>query len=157
MLPPNIEAKIEKEPMSGCWLWSGCLNRHGYGLVGFNGRTRIAHRVVYELLIGLIPPGLTIDHLCRVRCCVNPKHMEPVSMYENVMRGESFSAREARQTHCKNGHPYSGENLRREKRQRRCRACARAVSRRAWLKERATHPVSKVGRPRILKGLEGEK
>jgi len=84
----------------GCWLWQGPLSPNGYG------RTSkwYAHRAMYEILMGPIPPRLVIDHLCRVRRCVNPDHMEVVTRGENVLRGETVSARAARQTHCKRGH-----------------------------------------------------
>ena len=70
----------------GCWLWTGCTNRGGYGLTKFRGRTTGAHRAVYRLLVGPIPEGLDLDHLCSVRLCVNPAHLEPVTHAENVRR-----------------------------------------------------------------------
>lgn len=116
------------EPNSGCWLWTGFTNEHGYGLLSVreNGKKKLrrAHRISYELKNGPIPKGLQIDHLCRVRCCVNPDHMEPVTLVENVMRGESFYAQQARRTHCPRGHEYSGRNLHvGSKGERKCRAC----------------------------------
>jgi hypothetical protein len=85
---------------------------------------RRAHRLYYELEKGPIPKGLTLDHLCRVRCCVNPDHLEPVTPVENVMRGESFFAKQARRTHCPQGHEYIGRNLMITRRgERKCRAC----------------------------------
>jgi hypothetical protein len=85
-----------------------------------------AHRWSYEALVGPIPPGLEIDHLCRVRNCVNPSHLEPVTKAVNILRGESMSARHARQTHCKSGHPFDAENTRMTTDgQRRCRTCDR--------------------------------
>lgn len=91
-LPEQLLDKIEPEPMSGCWLWTGCVNWDGYGTVGIylgGGRrnqkhtTRMAHRLVYELLVGPIGKP-TLDHICRVRCCVNPDHLRPATMFENV-------------------------------------------------------------------------
>lgn len=105
--------KVEPEPMSGCWLWSGALDEKGYGRIGEGGRGgRIlrAHRVVYEALVGPIPEGLTIDHLCRNRACVNPDHLEPVASKTNTMRGRGAGALNARKTHCKRGHEFSDEN-----------------------------------------------
>ena len=93
---------------SGCLLWTGGLDRYGYGKISVGGNYKKAHRVAWERVNGPIPPDLTIDHLCRVRRCVNPAHMELVTMTENTMRGQSFSAVRARQTHCKNGHPLEG-------------------------------------------------
>ncbi len=97
-----------------------------------------AHRFAYELLVGPIPDGLVIDHLCRVRHCVNPAHMEPVTRWENTLRGGSFSAVAARQTHCVNGHPFDEENTHVDRRGfRRCRACNRERLRRRAMESRA--------------------
>src|SRR4051812_43428872 len=71
----------------GCWLWAGAKNDRGYPQVGHEGRTVYAHRLYYTLLVGAIPPGLDLDHLCRKRSCVNPQHLEPVTHAENVRRG----------------------------------------------------------------------
>ncbi len=92
-----------------CWLWIGSINGHGYGRIGVGGKfgpAVLAHRVSYELKNGLIPNGLTIDHLCRVRACVNPSHLEAVSLAENKRRGFSFGAINARQDprFCLRGH-----------------------------------------------------
>lgn len=92
-----------------CWLWRGGKTIAGYG--HYNGRDRqyMAHRYSYEAVRGMIPPGMHIDHLCRVPACVNPEHLEVVTPYENVMRGMAprrFSDR----THCQNGHEFTPEN-----------------------------------------------
>ncbi len=76
---------------SGCWSWTGNVNEHGYGRMNLGGAPERAHRVAYRLFVGLIPEGMTIDHLCRNRACVNPQHMEVVTRGENVRRG--FEAR----------------------------------------------------------------
>lgn len=103
-------AKVAKDP-SGCWFWMAARRSHGYG-VFWNGKRQVyAHRHSYECFVGPIPEGLTIDHLCRVRYCVNPDHLEPVTQKENNLRGESTMARQARQTHCHLGHELAGENL----------------------------------------------
>lgn len=91
---------------STCWLWIGCLDKDGYARSG--GRNM--HRLAYEEAVGPIPDGLTIDHLCRVRNCVNPAHMEPVPIRENIMRGDTQAARKAAQIVCVNGHPFNKAN-----------------------------------------------
>lgn len=107
------------EPNSGCWLWLGCINKHGYGSYG----RYLAHRISYEA--NEIPAGLTIDHLCRVRCCVNPDHLEAVTHKVNVLRGVSPSALHSRKSSCLHGHPLSGRNLYIYPSGRRgCRACS---------------------------------
>jgi hypothetical protein len=74
------------QPTGFCWLWTGGLNNCGYGQVSFQGRTQAAHRVVWELLVGPIAKGLQLDHLCHMRLCVNPDHLEPVTKAENMRR-----------------------------------------------------------------------
>lgn len=81
-----VNARISPEPNTGCWLWSGAILRSGYGSITIDNRTRMAHRHVYEMVVGKIPSGLCIDHLCRVRSCVNPDHLEPVTTAENLRR-----------------------------------------------------------------------
>jgi IS5 family transposase len=94
-----------------CWEWTGGKTL-GYGTFWVAKGTRVkAHRFAYEWLVGPVPEGLSLDHLCRNRGCVNPAHLEPVTHRENVLRGEGRSAVNARKTHCKNGHPYSGDNV----------------------------------------------
>lgn len=91
-----------------CWIWSGYKNQKGYGALKFRGKSTLAHRAAYELLVGPIPDGLEIDHKCRNRLCVNPLHLEPVTHKENVGRGEDM------RLHCKRGHarvPHSGRCL----------------------------------------------
>lgn len=124
---PELDKRIEPEPNSSCWVWVGWRrSRLGYGGIYRNGRTSDAHRYVYERLIGPIPHGLQIDHLCRVPACVNPAHLEPVTMQENVRRGYGFSAMNARKTHCPRGHPFNETNTRVGKTGSRfCRLCSR--------------------------------
>lgn len=91
-----------------CWEWIGYRRKDGYGRVTLVGVTIMAHRYAYEASVGKIPDGLELDHLCRNRCCVNPKHLEPVTMLENVRRGLAYRMRPDR---CKRGHDLSGKNL----------------------------------------------
>ncbi len=91
-----------------CWEWLGSLNAKGYGVVGVNSRHLLAHRAVWECLVGPITDGLQIDHLCRNNRCVNPDHLEPVTGIVNRSRGIHANRQK---THCPQGHPYSGTNL----------------------------------------------
>jgi HNH endonuclease len=113
----------------GCWPWTGCTSkRQGYGLFYNRGhgvqKTTGAHRYSYKLFVGPLPKRLTIDHLCRVRNCVRPDHLEAVTNRENIMRGFGAAAIQAHKTHCKYGHPFSGYNLIiRFNGDRQCRLC----------------------------------
>jgi hypothetical protein len=129
-LPLRFQTKIAVDP-TGCWLWAGATMWNGYGQAtplrsDPPGTTTLVHRRAYEILVGPIPDGMTLDHLCRVRECVNPDHMEPVTMRDNMLRGRSPAAYHARATHCPKGHPYFGANLyQRPNGSRGCRACLR--------------------------------
>lgn len=123
---------------SGCWQWLGKI-QNGYGVIGEKGRacdkrkSLRAHRYSFECFRYSIPEGLTVDHLCRNRACVNPFHMEIVTRGENVLRGDTVSARNKLKTHCPRGHPYSEENTYNDGRSgRRCRQCAREYNRDAY-------------------------
>jgi hypothetical protein len=107
----------DRSYQSACWVWVRCLDQDGYAQVTREGRSRRAARVFYEDHIGPIPDGLVIDHLCRVRPCVNPAHLEPVTNAENLRRGFAVI------THCPKGHPYDEINTRKANGKRHCRAC----------------------------------
>lgn len=133
---------------SGCWLWCGAPTiGTGYGKFWVHGTKFLVHRWSYEHFVGPIPEGLQIDHLCRVRMCVNPEHMEPVTAGENARRGAGWAGnlgqagKQRARTHCYLGHPFSGENLYiTPAGVRRCRACDRrrgsAYRRRLGMKPR---------------------
>ena len=114
----------------GCWIWTGATNGIGYGHVrqrradGTWGQG-YAHRVVYETLVGPIPDGAVLDHLCRTPSCVNPDHLEPVTQGENLARGATFNARHIAQEACVNGHPFDDANTYLWRGSRYCRACRR--------------------------------
>lgn len=110
MLPDRFSSKVHRHA-SGCWLWTACLTSNGYGRFSWEGKVRLAHRVSYTLLVGPVPEGLELDHLCRVRHCVNPEHLEPVTRRENIHRGFGITAVHARKTHCPQGHEYTEDNL----------------------------------------------
>ena len=130
--------KISHTDDNGCHVWGGAANSRGYGCFAWGGKGKsvLAHRWAYEHLGGNdIPEGLVIDHECRNRLCVNPEHMRVVTNGENILCGQSPIAINSRKTHCKKGHPLSGENLYVYKRKtgenRHCRTCAK-VSRQAY-------------------------
>jgi len=114
-LPSRIRRRIRFEQVPGvslpdpCWIWTGAVfqRRGGYGAVGYEGRTWRIHRLTYTLLVGPVPSGLVLDHLCRQRLCCNPAHLEPVTQLINLERG--LTGR--RKTHCTHGHALVGDNL----------------------------------------------
>ncbi len=101
-LPPRLRSKVQID-LDGCWIWTASL-RGGYGQVRAGASVRQAHRVIYEILVGEVPEGLDLDHLCRDRRCVNPEHLEPVDRRTNLMRGHTIAAENARKTTCPKGH-----------------------------------------------------
>ena len=111
---------------SGCWEWQAGLTKAGYGEFQLNGTMVKSHRFAYKLLKGEIPEDMVIDHLCRNRRCVNPEHLEVVTMKVNTIRGIGPSSKCARLTHCPKGHPYDLLNTYiYADGSRRCRACRR--------------------------------
>src|SRR5262245_13889065 len=105
-------AKVAKSAdPDGCWLWTSELTIKGYGRFTPHGRRHLkAHRVAYELLVGPIPAGLITDHTCKVRHCVNPAHIEPVTVRENSLRGTHPNYVAHRNNTCAQGHPFTPEN-----------------------------------------------
>lgn len=117
-------AKVQKrDGENGCWEWTSA-NFRRYGLFWLNGKTEWAHRLAYELLVGPIPDGLTLDHLCRNPSCVNPAHLEPVTQSENARRANPPK------TLCKHGHEYTEANtiLLKSTGKRQCRICSRYIA-----------------------------
>jgi hypothetical protein len=125
--------KVNKQ-QDGCWMWSAFKNPGGYGMFSVRGRMVLAHRFLYEITRGPIPPyepgAYELDHvICSNSGCVNPEHMRLVSHRANMLRGNGPFARKARQTHCMHGHEFTQENTKRVKSMapgtRACRACYR--------------------------------
>ena len=137
--PADVRFWRMVQKTDGCWLWTASVTDMGYGrfnpTTSSKGRKVGAHRYAYELLVGPIPPGLMLDHICHDpatcaggrtcphRRCVNPSHLVPVTCRENLLRGATLAAANAAKTHCPQGHPYAGSNLRMYKGERDCRAC----------------------------------
>ena len=111
-----------------CWIWTGATSSKGYGTITVNNKTHSTHRLSYELFKRLIPTGLTIDHLCRNKLCVNPDHLEAVTNKVNILRGIGLTAINSRKTHCPRGHQFTGkrDNLG----SRICLICNRTKSKR---------------------------
>ncbi len=121
-----------------CLEWQGYRQRLGYGRFRVNGRKVLAHRYAYELLVGPIPVGLSLDHLCRNPPCVSPAHLEPVTHQENCLRGTSPFADNARKETCTKGHPYDEANTLVDTYGRRvCRVCRREWQRASNRRRRA--------------------
>lgn len=130
--------KVDKGDGTGCWLWTATKLKHGYGQFGIGGHKRVyAHRFAYELMVGPIPDGLQLDHIkerCTSKLCVKViddefslAHLEPVTHRENILRGDGITARNARKTHCKRDHPFTGANTYiRPNGSRQCIICSQA-------------------------------
>lgn len=136
-MPPTAKGfwyYVNKTPT--CWLWMGALNQ-GYGVYTSGGKARKAHRVSYQEIVGPIPECLTLDHLCRVRNCVNPDHLEPVSVRINTMRGFGPSALNEVKTSCRNGHDFDESNTYiRPDGNRGCRQCRTAAGLRYYYRNK---------------------
>jgi hypothetical protein len=108
-----------------CWLWQSTKTRNGYAQFRVNGKRWLAHRWIFLRTIGPIPHGLELDHLCRVRNCVNPLHLEPITHSENVKRGNNSLRLFSQLNICRRGHPLEGSNVMLDKKRgsRRCKIC----------------------------------
>lgn len=141
-------AKVDKTDHNGCWIWQGTISKAGYGYIGIDYKSIPAHRIAYELFIGTIPKGFEVDHTCFNKACVNPAHLEAVTVQENhnrwarhlglgairarLIKASHVAANQRRQkTHCKWGHPFNEKNTHiRPNGNRGCRTCSRL----AWRK-----------------------
>lgn len=122
-IDPRFWAKVDIADGDGCWAWTAALTADGYGRFWHDGQVVRAHRYAYEQLVASIPDGLVLDHGCRNRACVNPSHLEPVTVVENTRRAVWPNALK---THCPAGHAYDALNTRVTTDGRRhCRRCER--------------------------------
>jgi hypothetical protein len=130
-LPARFASKIAIDPDTGCWNWTASRDREGYGKYGNGTGSWVrAHRFAYEQIREPIPSGLVIDHLCKNKGCVNPAHLEAVTIWENTLRGNNPLARNARATHCPHGHEYTEQNTGRTRQGwRKCKSCLAAKQR----------------------------
>jgi hypothetical protein len=132
-LPDRFWSKCIPEPNSGCWLWIATTT-DGYGQFwyGTPKQMRGSHCAAYEGLVGPVPDGLQIDHLCRNTLCCNPAHLEAVTSRINTLRGNTLQAANVAKTHCPKGHLLAGDNLVRSKlpAKRICRECSNANGKR---------------------------
>ncbi len=124
----RFAAKIDFFGGDGCWEWLGG-EWNTYGRFRMPEKTWYAHRFVYERVVGPIPEGLTIHHHCENRMCVNPDHLEPMSLRDNLFESDTPARRNSLKTECLRGHPYTPENTRRTTFGRSCRTCERELGR----------------------------
>jgi hypothetical protein len=136
----RLHVRIDVAP-AGCWLWTAGLTNApdggGYGKFYWDGKTWLAHRAAWVMYRGAIPAGMTIDHLCRVRRCVNPAHLRLATMRQNILAGGGVCAENARKITCKRGHAYTPENTGRQPHGRFCRICRRDDFKRYRLRKKA--------------------
>lgn len=134
--PGDWLSMFREDSSSGCWVWAGrSVSSYGYGRF----RGEYVHRISYEHHVGQIPSGMHIDHLCRNRLCINPMHLQAVTPWLNVMRGESGARQNRNKAYCDNGHEFNEENtyIRKDGRGRKCRACNRERERARNAKKRS--------------------
>lgn len=141
---PRFDKFIKKDEEKGCWLWTGNCNWGGYSKYWHDYKTIAGHRYSYTHAKGEIPPGLTIDHLCRVRNCVNPNHLEVVTMKENLKRALNTLDK---RTHCNHGHIFDEANSRivrtGGRTYRTCRACGNLRAREFAYRKKLQKPIRK--------------
>lgn len=130
MKEASLKRFMQKIKVNGsCWEWTSTVTHRGYGMVTLKNKGQLAHRASFEHFNGPIPEGFHIDHLCRNKLCVNPKHLEAVTPKENILRGIGMAAQNKRKTHCVRGHEFNEQNSYKNKNDGRiCRVCKRIAS-----------------------------
>lgn len=133
--PTVLERLISQIEVDGdCWIYTGYTPPDGYGRIHYNRKPALAHRVCYEQLVGPIPEGLELDHVCRRPACVNPDHLDPVDHRTNAMRGAAPAIRRHRRRECIHGHRMTAENTYvTPQGYRQCRTCRSARQKAAQL------------------------
>jgi HNH endonuclease len=106
----RIEMNVSMIPITGCWMWMGAIGGRGYGLITFRGRQWLAHRLAFQAFRGPLTEGKVLDHLCRSTWCVNPAHLDEVTQFENMHRGQSPPILRRQSATCRNGHGFTPEN-----------------------------------------------
>ena len=133
---PEVRFLSHVDSSGECWLWTGHINWSGYAHFWTGDGREYAHRWAYRHYVGPIPNGMQLDHLCRVRHCVNPKHLEPVTPSVNTRRGTSPAAANAVKTHCHMGHEFTSENTIHVPAGRECHACRLEIYKRYRLRKK---------------------
>lgn len=149
MITRDFWSFVKKGKFAECWPWTGRTSVGGYGVFYFNKRQQNAHRIAYLMVKGEIAAGHAIDHLCRVRICVNPAHLESVTVRENVLRGIGPAASFKRMKACQRGHEYNLQNTKWVGENRQCRKCA-YIKAKAW-RQRNKGKINALNRKRAAK------
>lgn len=136
-LPRRFWAKVVEDPDTGCWMWTGGITADGYGRFKVAGKTRFAHRLAYEALVGPILAAHLDHFVCETPGCANPSHVRPASVRENTLRGNTLPAANLAKLECPAGHPYDESNTYIHDGKRSCRACHCATQRR-YLEKRSS-------------------
>lgn len=140
----KILKKILINPNTGCWEWQGYIDHDGYARTEvIGGKNKFVHRLSYEAFIESIPANMSIDHICRNKKCCNPKHLQILSIRENLLLGESPAAKNINKTHCKHGHIFDEENTRHIRGERVCKTCSYETQKRYQLKKKMGIPTGR--------------
>jgi hypothetical protein len=131
----DVLSQVSFDSDDKCWEWNGYITKYGYGVYGHMGY--MVHRIIYELLVDKLGTEESIDHLCKNKKCVNPNHLEVVSLRENVLRSNNFYAINARKSYCKHGHIFDDDNtyIHPKRGTRHCKKCNKLAQQRFNIKK----------------------